>query len=507
MASTLSRTINPQLVEVDFTNKYDFVQKYSNYLDLVANLKDELLAYFQYSTAFAQSDFVTPLQNFYTDLNGKYQKLDNEFLIYYIRKYNALADEIKNTIFSNHPQNFLSPISDSIGLLTNTDVMLNDSVLPFNDLNVTLYPAPHTFPVALKNKIRPSANSVAADLSLKTTKMFRNNIINIQFKSADSTQAHGSNLITDFHAYLRTREFALQLTQKISSDFGQLFKLVSYYSNINDYSGYNPGDLSMNLQVTADATYTLSVEGAVLELDLLGKQINEARKQMTIEQVFLLHEQNQTKPAPQPVAVAKNVNSTKPVPLNSTAPVNNVLKNNPLRPNIPTSTAMPGSTTPPMPVGITAQDRAKKVEPIKQATTTVQAKPDHDISSKVNLNTLKIPTIPPIFSTQTYANATSSPYAMFNSAKALICSLKNLDINKIINFKIPALPDIFKKPNFSKFKNPISALLLKAETMLIKKLLSLIPPLPDIAKLIANMKKQLEEALKKLFSCNPDNHN
>jgi hypothetical protein len=62
--------------------------------------------------------------------------------------------------------------------------MLSDSVEPLGDINVSLYPAPFVYPANLKNKIRVNSKEIATDLSKQTTIMYRNNIVNVQFKSA-----------------------------------------------------------------------------------------------------------------------------------------------------------------------------------------------------------------------------------------------------------------------------------------------------------------------------------
>jgi hypothetical protein len=510
MSSTLSKTINPQLVEVSFANNIGYLQKYSTYLDLVSDFKTQLNAYFAYDKSFYNSDFISSSKSFYGDLNGKYASFDNEFLIYYVKKYNILADEVKKAILpSIGKQNFLSPISDSIGMLTNTETMLTDYVEPVSDVNVTLYPAPLAYPSNLKNKIRPTAKAISIDLSKQTTIMFRNNIVNVQFKAANSTEPHGSNLVTDFNSYLRTREYALDITKQLSSQFGNLFKLVSYYGNLNDYSGYNPGDLQMNLQTIADVTYTLNVEGAILELDLLGKQIEASRKDITIKRILSVQSQAQTKPVQQPINTKTNTGSTKAMPLNSTAPGSAVVVNNVLKPNTTTTAIIPANNTVPPAVGFTKDDRKQMTAPLTKASAIVKAKPDIQVGKSPNISAIKIPTVMPEFPRMPFAFAVTSPFGIFSAAKSAICALKNLNIQ---NFKVPPIPDLFKKGNFAMFKNKIMGLIVKAEIDIKKKLLAMIPNWPKIneklmRELIKKIKDKLKAELNKLFNCNPDNKN
>jgi hypothetical protein len=508
MPNTISKTINPQLLEVSFVNSTSLLTKYSNYLDLVSSFKDELEAYFRYDRSLYDSDFISSLTSFYGDLNNKYKDFDNEFIIYYIKKYNTLSDEIKKAVASSiSKQNFLTPLSDSIGLLTNTETILTDWVIPISDVNVSTYPAPYTYPSNLKNKIRTASKNIATDLSKQTTTMFRNNIANIQFVYATTEEAHGSNLITDFKSYIRARSIALNVTQKLSIDFGNVFKLVSYYSNLNDYTGYNPGDTSKNLQYTSDVTYNLSVEGVQMQLDLLGKQINAARKDITIKQLLAVSSQSAVKTPTQLVSPIGNISSNKPVPLNTTAPINTAITNNLLKPNTTITQTSPSNNTAPTPVGYTDQDRKTMIAPVANATKIQQALKTPPISSATNVSTSKVSTQMPEFPRIPFPSAPTSPFGAINLLKSVICTLKNLSVNGLSNTHLPKLSDLFSKPNFGKIKNKINALIIQAEAYILAKILALLPkPWPiDLNAIAKALKKKMKEFLKQLFTCNPDN--
>ena len=508
--ATYTKTVNPQLVEVSFTNDLTLLQKYSTYLDLVSSFTTELSAYFQYDRALYSSDFVTDLQSFYGDLNSKYKDFDNEFLIYYIKKYNALADQVKAAVLppSSNSNSYLSELSDSIGILTNTEYMLSDFVEPISDINVTLYPAPAVYPANLRNKIRTASNDIATDLSTQTTTMFRNNIVNIQFTAANSTEAHGSNLVTDFSSYIRARQGALSVTQQLSQSFGQLFKLVTYYSNIYDYSGYNPGDLEMNLQVITDATYLLDVEGALEELDILGKRIVAARKDATMREALVVLSQSQIHPLSQPPPrIVPAPKSTKPVPINSTAPTSKAVVASATNPNATTTTTAPANGKVPLPVGYSIEDRQKMSSSIAAANAKISKAPNTGMLKSPSPITLKIPNVLPEFPRTPFAFSAASPYAIFKDAKNVLCTLKNLDVSALLNIHIPKMPNIFLKIHLPNFKNPLPGLILKAEKFALSKLTFHLPSLPDINKFTANLKLQLKNSLNKIFLCNPGNKN
>ena len=282
--NSLTQTVIPALVDANYTNSVAFLQQYTNYLSIIQEFTDSVDRCIRYNKALNSSEVVNNSVSIFKEVNDNYKTLDNQFLIYWLGKYKRSVATIQQLVLSQAgPTSIYGQLSDSIGLLSNTSNMLTDSVIPYNDIDVTTYPAPITYPANLANKIRPNSLSVASSLSKATTIMFRQNIINIQFLYATSSEAHGSNLITDIASYSSARQYATTIVNQLKSDFSVMFKLMGFFCNINDYTGYNPADYTLNQASLAGNIYFTSVvQGSNVTIDLLGKRVKDTRSSLTI---------------------------------------------------------------------------------------------------------------------------------------------------------------------------------------------------------------------------------
>ena len=282
--NSLTQTVIPALTDANYANSVAFLQQYTNYLSIIQDFTDSVDRCIRYNRALNSSEVVNDSVSIFKEVNDNYKTLDNQFLIYWLGKYKRSVSVIQQLVLDQAgPTSIYGQLSDSIGLLSNTSYMLTDSVIPYNDIDVTVYPAPITYPANLANKIRPNSISVASSLSKATTVMFRQNIINIQFQYATSSEAHGSNLITDITSYSRARKYATTIVNQLKSDFSVMFKLMGFFCNINDHTGYNPADYTLNQASLAGNIYFTSVvQGSNVTIDLLGKRIKDTRSSLTI---------------------------------------------------------------------------------------------------------------------------------------------------------------------------------------------------------------------------------
>jgi len=149
--------------------------------------------------------------------------------------------------------------------------------------------APSTIPVSLTNKLSDSTKNVSEELSLSTTKLMKNNLINLQRVSdnniaIDSTQPHGLNLVTDLNFYLTFYNQINILVSELVNEFKELYEYVCYFSNINDKIGYNPRNyVSANIQSITPIEFKMNVENLAQSLDLLQRKTQESMSTKTIE--------------------------------------------------------------------------------------------------------------------------------------------------------------------------------------------------------------------------------
>lgn len=252
------------------------------------DLTEQLTTSIEFWNAKKSGDPITDLTSFFSTLDiSKLRNYENDFIFYWFKKFNSSIEEIKNSV-ELAKNSFLSTPSDSIGLLANTRVKFDDSVSPLFDLTCS-FGAPSTIPVSLTNKLSDSTKNVSEELSLSTTKLMKNNLINLQRVSdnniaIDSTQPHGLNLVTDLNFYLTFYNQINILVSELVNEFKELYEYVCYFSNINDKIGYNPRNyVSANIQSITPIEFKMNVENLAQSLDLLQRKTQESISTKTIE--------------------------------------------------------------------------------------------------------------------------------------------------------------------------------------------------------------------------------
>lgn len=482
-------TIFPALVDVDIARTETLLANFTSYMVLVSNFSAELATSLAFENSQYAGDFVSSMSTALTEIDSKKSNLDAEFLYHYIRQYERAVQAVKDVIPASSTSLF-SDLSDSIGCLYNVVPTLNDTVIPLNDISGTVYTSFQICPSTLTNKISPTAKDVAKSMSRYATTLYRSNLVNVQVAWAQTTDAHGSNLITDFNAYLRMRDIAPLLVKKLNKDFDALFKMVTYFCTLNDFSGYNAQDPTMNLQALPHLQYTADVEHSRVQFDLLGKKINSARHATTIKRRLwaptAAGEGTVSDPANTIILAQTPTSSTNPVPKNSTAV--NVPKPTTAK-TIPPAVERPPTAT------------AAAITTVQTAATVKQTIQSPDVANDISAEIHSVPRSAPQFKRDAYAFATESPIPVLEGARDLVCRLghlASLSLKALGNLKTPKLPAFYK--NF-KFKNVFTTFAVKLEKQIVKRLLALIPPLPTVP----NLKKIFTNFAKKLFTCNPTN--
>lgn len=477
-------TVFPILVEVNAARNVTLLETFTSYMTIVSGFTQELQTYLNYENSQYASDFANANAQVLKTVDSQKLNIDPEFLAYYIKQYEKSVQAVKDIVAPTN-NSIYSNLGDSIGILANVTPTLNDSVIPLNDITGSTYSTVQIYPTSLTNKLSPTTKNIAISLNKTATTLYRNNLINIQTVWATTTDAHGSNLITDFNSYLRMRDIAPVLVSRLNNDFDQLFSLVTFYCNLNDFSGYNPQDPSLNLQTLPRLRYNENVEGIGMELDLLGKKITTARKDITIKQRLFAPAASVTSNT-----AASNIFTQVPAPTKSINPI-------PVN-----STAAPAlvPTTPivPTPVTTSLNTEQKSTANLQASEQTKKTTPKTNVATTPNPTIAKLPTSTPEYSRDVFASAGPSPLAAIGAVHDLVCRASNLSLKGSGKFNLPSLPDGIKNFNF---KNAFTSLAIKLEQQLVKMLLSLIPPLPKIP----NLKKIFSDFAKTYFTCNPGN--
>ena len=300
MLKTTTKTLYPELVDNLIANSLDFVKKYTDYLTSIGSIESSDSSNFQsqmtlalnFQKALRSNDPITSLKEFFTNLNdSQCSNLNNDFIFYWFKKFQNTFLDVQ-TVFSTKEDVFFKDISDSIGLIANFAAKYTDNVSPLTDMSNKNNP-PSQLPVTVINKLSPATLNLHNKLNNLTSILQKNNLINIQKVqsgqyslsnlNANTTTSHGANLITDLKFYSDFYEYLPNLVNKIYSIFSNTLTFITYFSNINDKTGYNSRNTINNLQKMTDITFKSRIENIDFTLDVLQKQIKGSLSDKTIK--------------------------------------------------------------------------------------------------------------------------------------------------------------------------------------------------------------------------------
>jgi hypothetical protein len=242
-----------------------------------------------YWSALTTNDPITNLSIFYRGLDSTaFPTLDNQYISFWLKKFNSSVDLIKNNVYPINPadnNSFFGSFSDSIGLQANSKIRLTDAVLPISDTQFKLG-APQTLPVSVNSKVSALTQNILNTAAKVTTGLFRTNIKQIQQPNVytnafpQSQTAHGQNLVTDLNHYTVIQPAVSQFSQTVYSTFPRVSSYVGFLCNIGDLMAYNPRDTvnsqntssnnnqNLNQQVSTSLTFNLSVEGTAIPVGI-----------------------------------------------------------------------------------------------------------------------------------------------------------------------------------------------------------------------------------------------
>lgn len=296
--SYIAKTIDPKLSDINYTRTVDILKLVSNYVELFPQIEKEIQISLDYYNALQKNDVVNSLSNFYNTLNkDKMPLLRNDFVDFWVKRYQITAEPLKALITFNidtSKNSFFTDLSDSIGLLVNSNCLLDDSTIPITDYTTSIYTAPNTLPVQLRNKISKTTLQVATALSESNTILMRNNLAKINLTTSNTSPytnpttnpAHGLNLITDINTFNIIKTGLTSHFNELKNSYSRIFNYVQYLSNINNINGYNPrdtGSSGTNQQLVADILFGMNVEKFSVSMDLLQRKFKFLLGYRTIE--------------------------------------------------------------------------------------------------------------------------------------------------------------------------------------------------------------------------------
>jgi hypothetical protein len=276
-----SKTIDPQLTQINLFYKKDFYNKASNFLSTVNNYSTELQASIDYSLTKVQNDVITSQRDFFIKLDNQMKSMQPQFAADWISKFNTALNEVKNQVrIKINEGTFYKQFSDSIGSLARIENYLDDSLQLVSDVTGSKMMTPLRYGASLTNKMSPSTQLLHAELSKKTNIVFRKNIQNIQSTVQSGNVSQGGNLTPDTQHFVRMKNAIPSLNQKIQSEFKELYNVIQLYCN------YNPRAATNNIQFVPNTNISVNVEGSTLNQDLLFNQLKEVTSSVTTRKVL-----------------------------------------------------------------------------------------------------------------------------------------------------------------------------------------------------------------------------
>lgn len=533
MLKTTTKTIYPELVDNLVANSLEFVNKYTDYLSSIGSipaptsssnsknvtqlqpnpntkgiesaansysagdLQNQMKIALNFQKALRSNDPITSLKAFFIDLNDKMcDNLNNDFIFYWYKKFQTCFTDIQD-VFKDKSDVYLNDISDSIGTIANFACKYTDNVSPLTDLTNNDN-APSQIPITIVNKLSKNTVNLHNKLNNLTSLIQKNNLINIQkvqsgqyslsYLQADTTVSHGANLITDLKFYQDFYNYLPVLVDKLSTIFNKTLSFITYFSNINDKSGFNSRDLDKNLQVISNINYTSNVEDVKFKLDILQKPIKPSLGAKTIKETLGVNTVR-TESTPSTASVnnkflGKDTKPTTLTPISNSviaqerekAAASEIKQPNKDIVNLNAQVQRLGLTPPPSSTNKSTQKDLTLTVNNKEAVTK---KPDNNTSGK--LPSADIGSIPEIA-----ALASNTSNFSNTDPQAALSNLESLN-SIYCNFKLPEI-------NQGDLKNLTSGDVTINEKQLVNMLLGLVPKvtLPKLDDYTQAMKQLIE---------------
>jgi hypothetical protein len=157
---------------------------------------------------------------------------------------------------------FFTDLSDSIGILSMVDSVPDSSILPFIDTEFTLLGVtPSVTNGVIDTKIDEETKVLINEMSLKTDNVFKSNISPIINQFNMSTEAHGTDLMTDYNHYGRMIAVQSVLDESVSEVIGKSYKMIGYMRE------------AVNNKKIVSPTINAAIEDSSSRINLLKEKI------------------------------------------------------------------------------------------------------------------------------------------------------------------------------------------------------------------------------------------
>ena len=194
-------------------------------------------------------------------------KMNEEFILYWIEKFRASHDLVKQTyqaLVTDPTQDMFTEFSDSMGLLARIAENVDCSVLPLTDPEfVRSGVTPRPYNAILDDKIDANTKQMIFQMSKYNNAQFRDNLVKLINIVTTSTYTHGENLVTDELDYYRVYNMTQELNGYVANVLGVVAKIMFYIRTLPD----------INQQSTMNFSYQAVIEDSLVQVDILKNKV------------------------------------------------------------------------------------------------------------------------------------------------------------------------------------------------------------------------------------------
>jgi|TARA_R100000781_G_scaffold32938_1_gene23969 hypothetical protein len=279
MSYLFSKTLSPELYDLNVYYEKDFYTLYSNYGEFLQEGIDTLNYFLDYNKSNVIFDPIKSKANIFEELDqGGLDSYDEiQFKVFWYETFISSMKEVQELFEKKlgDKVKFFKEISDNIGQLRNVEFLPDDNILPIFDLDFNLSSdkiedqlIPLNVHTTVVNKLRPETQKMILQMSLFTNSVYRHNMYQLADGVSTSKEAHGDNLVSDYFHYERLYNIAKEdLEADLTKHFQEVYDLILWYEN------YNPQSINSNRQDIYKTNYSLEVQDVVRSVDFLKQEI------------------------------------------------------------------------------------------------------------------------------------------------------------------------------------------------------------------------------------------
>jgi hypothetical protein len=287
--TTLESGINPNIagtltVKIDSKLLSNEIWKTDETNTVNSRLNNGVIEWLAISTQSNTTRWV-PIEQNVIDLVKKYtsqlktnyniKQMNDEFILYWIEKFQTAHELVKQTyknIVTDSTQDMFTNFSDSIGILARISENIDTTVIPLSDPDFSISNViPRSYNAILDDKIDSATKSMALQMNIFNSVLFRLNLIKVINTISTSSVTHGENLVTDELDYKRVLKIVDDLNGYVATTLGTISRIIYYMRTLPD----------INQQEIVNFSYNAVVEESIVLVDTLKNKVQQLQSNRT----------------------------------------------------------------------------------------------------------------------------------------------------------------------------------------------------------------------------------